>query len=59
VFLLHIAPWLFDGGSMAIWWRFDGGLMAVWMAVWIVVLMAISTFYGLELGGRYIRLSLG
>jgi len=26
VFLLHIAPWLFDGGSMAIWWRFDGGL---------------------------------
>jgi len=44
---------------MVVRWRFGGGLMAVWMAVWIVVLMAISTFYGLELGGRYIRLSLG
>ena len=26
MFLLHIAPCLFDGGSVAIWWRFDGGL---------------------------------
>ena len=32
---------------MVVRWRFGGGLDSG--------LMAISTFYGLELGGRYVR----